>query len=39
LDEVQETAFAILTSLLFSKLPQVKTSIEPFAIAIAQHIE
>lgn len=39
LDEIQETAFAIITSLLYSKLPQVKVSMEPFAVIIAQHIE
>lgn len=39
LDEVQETAFAIVTSLLYSKLPQVRASIEPFAVSIATHIE
>ncbi len=39
LDEVQETAFAIVTSLLYSKLPQVRASIEPYAVSIATHIE
>lgn len=38
-DELQETAFAILTSLLFSKLPLVKQSLEPFCVSIASAIE
>ena len=38
-DELQETSFAIITSLLFSHLPQVKNSMAPFAVQIAQSIE
>jgi len=36
LDELQEVCFALLTSLLFSKLPQVKKSIEPFVVKICE---
>ncbi len=38
-DELQETAFAILTSLLFSKLPIVKQSLQPYCLKIASQIE
>lgn len=38
-DELQETAFAILTSLLFSKLPQVKQSLQPYLLRMAGAVE
>lgn len=39
LDDLQESAFAIVTSLLFSKLPQVKQSLAPNALLIVASID
>lgn len=39
LEEIQESAFSIVTSLLFSSLPQVKTALLPQAVPVVQAVE